>query len=433
MHEPGTRPLLAVSVAREIRRRFMAAAVTAALIFSAALALGLRTIEHSRTWGAAQAAFTSLAASRDLTAEQALAKLCVHRPDVVAAGLTGPDGRLRAQWPADAALGDVGVAVGRNQLARIRFEDSSATARCYWHAHPADRGYFVIWLRPGRWWDVWLASSLAAATFIGLVQRVQAGRLSTWIEGRIMLPLQHMASPHATAGLDAGPILPAARPCDELTAVGDRLDALRQEVEKSQRRIRFLERRGQDQLRASQRQYERRLQRTRAEALIDPLTRLYNRRFLKEELDGIFQHQREAREELAIVMIDLDNFKGLNDTRGHQAGDTMLRFAADLIRGSIRKSDYAVRYGGDEFVLVMPGTDRAQAGAVVKRIVSLFAQYARRDGDDCAVSMSAGIATMTTERAVNGSELMCKADAALYRAKGSGKNTVVLSPGCAVA
>jgi len=432
MNPLGTRPHLAVSVAREVRRRFTAAALGMVLLFSGGLAVGLRTFERWRTAAAAQSCFVLLDTRRELPAEQALAKLCATRPDVIAAALTGADGTVRAQWPPDARFG-AGVNVGHSEGSTL-LDVGGAQTSAWFSARPRETGgaCWVVWLEPWPWWQPWAAGSVAMTALIVAFQRRQAHRLCAWIEHGITAPLKRMALPEASTGLESGPVLSASTPWDEINAVGDRLDALRQEVEKARRRIRFLERRGQDQLIASRKHYERRLRRTKAEALIDPLTRLYNRRFLKEELDGIFQQQRDAREELAIVMIDLDNFKGLNDTRGHLAGDTMLRFAADLIRGSIRKSDYAIRYGGDEFVLIMPGTGRTQAGAVVQRIVSLFAQYARRDADDGAVSMSAGIATLTCERAESGSELMCKADAALYRAKGSGKNTVVLSGGWAV-
>jgi len=141
-------------------------------------------------------------------------------------------------------------------------------------------------------------------------------------------------------------------------------------------------------------------------------------------LPGVIQRQREKDEDLAVVMIDVDNFKTHNDTLGHQAGDELLRFVGDLLRGSIRPSDHAIRYGGDEFALLLLNVDKRHACIIVERIVKLFAQYAATLGETTTVSLSAGVATMKGDKCHDPQGLLAHADAALYKAKRGGKNTV---------
>ena len=129
---------------------------------------------------------------------------------------------------------------------------------------------------------------------------------------------------------------------------------------------------------------------------------------------------------MSAVLIDLDNFKIHNDTHGHQAGDQMLEFVGALLKGSIRPEDFAIRYGGDEFVLLLPSCDAQQAGTLAERILKLFGQYARRMGKASNVSLSAGVASIKSDGARSGLELIAQADTALYAAKRIGKNTVAL-------
>jgi PleD family two-component response regulator len=99
----------------------------------------------------------------------------------------------------------------------------------------------------------------------------------------------------------------------------------------------------------------------REQATHDPLTGLCNRRFLEENLARELHRARRANSPLCVVMLDLDNFKPFNDTFGHDAGDSMLRELGQMLREKLRKSDIACRYGGDEFVLVLPDSSLADA------------------------------------------------------------------------
>ena len=159
------------------------------------------------------------------------------------------------------------------------------------------------------------------------------------------------------------------------------------------------------------------LHRTQREAERDALTGILNRRQLERRLDAIFDAQRFAGQDLSIVMLDVDHFKHLNDTLGHAAGDALLAFAGELIRSHIRAGDLAVRYGGDEFTLVLPGMNEDRAGVLAGRLTSLFAQRARAMGVNPAPTLSAGVAGLLSRRAKSPSELLALADRALYEVK----------------
>ncbi len=164
-------------------------------------------------------------------------------------------------------------------------------------------------------------------------------------------------------------------------------------------------------------------------AFIDALTGLYNRRFLDEQVEDLFETQQRRNDELTIVMFDIDNFKTLNDTLGHAAGDGLLQFAGQLLKGSVRTGDLAVRYAGDEFVILLPGSKPEEAMQLTNRIVRMFAQQASVLSSNPKPSLSAGIASMRWSNATSGSSLLKTADAALYEAKRNGKNGVRMAQG----
>src|SRR5262249_27222215 len=109
----------------------------------------------------------------------------------------------------------------------------------------------------------------------------------------------------------------------------------------------------------------------RQQATRDPLTGLFNRRLLDQQLPELISQCRANALDLAILMIDVDHFKHLNDTLGHAAGDELLRSIAQIIRSSIREQDHAYRCGGDEFVIVMPDADSETAHSMAARVTSL--------------------------------------------------------------
>ncbi len=161
----------------------------------------------------------------------------------------------------------------------------------------------------------------------------------------------------------------------------------------------------------------------------DALTGIPNRRALDERLENEFERSKRYGASLAVVMIDLDRFKLLNDRYGHAAGDAMLREVARLLDVEKRRGDTVARYGGEEFVALLPHADDAAAQAWAERARSRLATTAiELDGTLLRTTASFGVAASDRRgRAQSGSALLQAADHALYQAKERGRNRVVLA------
>ncbi len=189
-------------------------------------------------------------------------------------------------------------------------------------------------------------------------------------------------------------------------------------------RVGQLERTMDFQVAQRTRQIQAMLTRAERKAWIDPLTRLGNRRLLDDRLEELFATQMQRGEDLSLVVMDLDNFKGLNDALGHAAGDELLIFVGELLRGSLRSSDIGLRLGGDEFLVILLGSGSSDAMETAERLTKLFGQRASLFGVTPKVTMSAGVASARDVQPAGGAELLSLADAALYEAKGKGKGCV---------
>ncbi len=153
----------------------------------------------------------------------------------------------------------------------------------------------------------------------------------------------------------------------------------------------------------------------------DGLTGLFNHSSFFQKLDAEMQRYVRYNTTVALLMIDIDNFKKINDTFGHQAGDNLLNALAVIVREEARESDICCRYGGEEFTVIMPLTDIANAATSAER---LRERVARSLFDGRAITVSIGVAA-SGENVGTSQELVKKADAALYEAKENGKNRVV--------
>ena len=154
---------------------------------------------------------------------------------------------------------------------------------------------------------------------------------------------------------------------------------------------------------------------TREMALHDPLTGLANRRFMDMKLQQAISLAERYEKPLCVAMIDIDFFKKYNDARGHDAGDKMLAMVADKIGDGIRKSDMAARFGGEEFLIILPEAHLNEAYLAIERIRQVIAET-------LDVTISGGLALY--KKGSNVEELIKAADSALYRAKGKGRNKV---------
>ena len=164
----------------------------------------------------------------------------------------------------------------------------------------------------------------------------------------------------------------------------------------------------------------------REEAIHDPLTGLCNRRYLEENLARELHRARRRKSPLCVAMLDLDQFKHLNDTFGHDAGDSLLRQLGQMLREKLRKSDIACRYGGDEFVLVLPDSSLADAQRRVEQIRVLVKDLQVRHGGPPldTITVSAGVAGAPEHNSTS-PELIHAADNAMYAAKQAGGDRVV--------
>ncbi len=157
----------------------------------------------------------------------------------------------------------------------------------------------------------------------------------------------------------------------------------------------------------------------------DPLTGLYNRRYLMMSLDQEMERTRRTGLPTSVIMLDLDHFKRLNDTYGHQFGDLMLCRVADLLRDNLRKLDIPCRYGGEEFALVLPGTRLPQAVRLAVRLKDTLAQSWEEPRDwSGRLTASFGVDTFTGRLDLTPEAFLQQADRWLFVAKARGRNTV---------
>lgn len=165
---------------------------------------------------------------------------------------------------------------------------------------------------------------------------------------------------------------------------------------------------------------ERQLGSMRAKASRDALTRLSNRRSFDEAYPAVIESCRAARRNLVLMMIDVDHFKTLNDTLGHQAGDDLLRSIGQIIRSTLRDTDHAFRYGGDEFVLLLPDADMVSARALSDRLRHLIDGLTKHHRQlNPRPQLSIGIASLVDDitRQMTDDQLLAIADQRLYAIK----------------
>lgn len=160
----------------------------------------------------------------------------------------------------------------------------------------------------------------------------------------------------------------------------------------------------------------------RSQALRDPLTGLYNRRYMEDTLQRVVRLAERERQDVSVIMIDLDHFKRLNDQHGHSKGDAVLRDSAAAVVNQLRETDVACRYGGEELIVVLPNCGIEIAAQKAERIRQSIEALSEPNG--AQVSASFGVSTFPTT-ATGMKDLVANADAALYRAKQEGRNRVL--------
>jgi two-component system, cell cycle response regulator len=242
-----------------------------------------------------------------------------------------------------------------------------------------------------------------------LCKRVRDANLSTYVY--ILLLTGHLTTDDVVVGLGAGADDYVKKPANqaELLArlsAGSRIVTLEQSLREAKDKIQLL-------------------------SVTDSLAGTYNRRYLNEQLLKEVERARRYGHSLAAIMADLDRFKRINDERGHQTGDEVLRKFADLAKTLIRPSDWIARYGGEEFVIVLPETDAAGAAIVAEKIRAQCAAAPMQVASgDLQVTSSFGVAALSpgSQNAdAAAAEMLREADAALYNSKHEGRNRVTVA------
>ena len=165
------------------------------------------------------------------------------------------------------------------------------------------------------------------------------------------------------------------------------------------------------------------LAREQALSRTDPLSTLLNRRAFQEDSNRLLGLCRRGQRPVTLAYLDLDNFKAVNDTLGHEAGDELLRMVARLLQSSVRASDLAARMGGDEFAILLPELGPEEARQTLERLRAAVARLL----PSASPAVTASIGAVTFTRAPDDPQTMVQiADSVMYSAKGSGKNRVVL-------
>ncbi len=159
-------------------------------------------------------------------------------------------------------------------------------------------------------------------------------------------------------------------------------------------------------------------------AITDGLTSLYNRRYFQQVLEREFSRAKRYKDDLSLVLIDIDHFKHVNDTYGHQFGDKTLAEISKIIKNGLRKTDFVARYGGEEIVAILPETSLKTIFVPIERLrKSIEEKKLRHEDRDVSITVSIGVACLTNDTK-NEQDLIQRADQALYTAKENGRNRV---------
>jgi diguanylate cyclase (GGDEF)-like protein len=159
----------------------------------------------------------------------------------------------------------------------------------------------------------------------------------------------------------------------------------------------------------------------------DALTQCWNRRMIDELFTNSIAESTRKRSAFSIMVLDIDHFKAVNDTYGHAAGDVALKHVVSILNTNLREYDQVGRYGGEEFVILLPSTDVNEAWGVAERVRSAIQFQPTVLNDDTKVDMtvSIGIAQFNRSRDINQNAFFERADKALYTAKQSGRNRII--------
>ena len=267
-------------------------------------------------------------------------------------------------------------------------------------------------------WHETMSSKLDLVVGVGILATVAAIPLGFLLIRRIVSPLDGLADAMLRFSRGDLNVRSPVRRRDEIGRLTIAFNRMADQYQHTHERI--------VRLNAElERRVAQRTQQLRELASREPLTGLYNRRYFNEMLERRFSEAARYETDLSCIMIDLDGFKAVNDAFGHHLGDELLVLTARTISDQLRSADVAARFGGDEFILLLPQTDAERARVLGERIVEQFTNSAAERFPKVDISMSMGIASLPSLDIRDAESLIRTADHALYDAKAAGKNRVV--------
>ncbi len=280
------------------------------------------------------------------------------------------------------------------------------------------------YVRTGMLADGWhqsMSSTLDLVVGVGILAIVVAIPLGFLLIRRIVSPLEDVAG--AMLRFSKGE-LEVRSPTHRRDEIGHMAIAFNRMADQHQHTHERIVRLNED----LEKRVAQRTRQLRELAAKEPLTGLYNRRHFGEVLERRFAEATRYDNDLSCIMLDLDDFKNANDMFGHQVGDELLVFMSTVITSQLRAADLAARFGGDEFIVLLPqtGVDRAQV--LGERIVEKFGCEVAERFPELRVGVSIGVAGLRSKGVGNTESLIRAADRALYEAKAAGTNLVVAAP-----
>lgn len=269
----------------------------------------------------------------------------------------------------------------------------------------------------GNIWHHWMSNKLDLLIGIGVLAVGFAIPLGFLLVRRIISPLEGISTAMHRFSLGHLDVRSPVRRRDEIGHLALAFNLMADQHERTHERIIKLN--TDLEMRVTQR-----TEQLRELAARDPVTGLYNRRHFKEMLERSFSEAIRYDQDLSCIMIDLDDFKAINDTYGHHTGDEVINLAATTITGELRTADNSARFGGDEFVILLPHTDEGRALVLAERVGQSFTEALASLLPQVNTGLSMGVASLESTQVVDAEALVQAADRALYQAKAEGKNRI---------
>ena len=274
-------------------------------------------------------------------------------------------------------------------------------------------GYVQVGMQANTWHH-WMSSKLDLLVGIGVLAAGIAIPLGFLLVRRIISPLEGLTAAMHRFSLGRLDVRSPVRRHDEIGHLALAFNRMADQHERTHQRIVKLNT-------DLEQRVAQRTKQLRELAARDPVTGLYNRRHFKEMLERSFSEAIRYNKDLSCIMIDLDDFKAINDTFGHHIGDEVISLTAATITGELRTSDNPARFGGDEFVILLPHTDEGRAFVLGERITQRFTEELAALLPQVNAGLSMGIASLESTQVVDAEALVQSADRALYQAKAAGK------------